>query len=818
MELQSGNKIISGIEPVDALLGRLDRGQLYLVHGEASEKSLFGIKFLIEGLKQGENGALVIRYSPEDAVQRFARAGYDCLQDVYSGRLVILEYSDDIIQKIGKLRDITPVLRELEWLLGETRPERLIFDPVASVLADAEGDLVCRANAFAEWARSFGATVVLIANEANPEIVRAFQSLVAESFRFDIGDVTEDAAPFIAFETSSAIPDQAIEVDSSRGIFLPYGADVPERADSNDAVPHPPSMAELESIREELREFRDVTPKEKPEPAYEANLTGDCLNILDATQPKTDTASVVSHQRPDDNLKTQRLTPIEEEEFQAPRANLILQPTSESIEELELQFGEPIKPAEAAPLIEGQLDELSDLLDDLAGATSPLDLDLPAFVSPASEVIESMTDQADSVTQNSDLFGGGPGVTDPCVSFIASDKSLSRRKADQAQMRHGRASDLSIDSAMAARAAELLLHPPEGTLDPSFPVTSFAPLPTVHKPTHQASAGENEVWARDFNVLIIEDDAETCDLLTQTLNDYSLEVVHDGVSGLARLISLKPDLVVLDFDLPIIDGFKVLTLIRSALNVPIIIVSGSRMRAIDRVMASELGADYYLTKPFSAKELKHKARQLIARYRGVSSWIMTPAGDYRPEPSRGGSESSAPASLQDRFIPYSEFAAEVEKSVKVAMDKGASFSIVGCRLKEMTEDGGRFALRLLGIVRDLARDADLSSTNPRNDLVTLLADTGAAGARAFAARLRARVLQDLNREPVVWLRSFPDLEDSIEATAAPAISSDGAKLNRRSSDRTRQANNHARRAPRADEKAGGTTDPRDSYIDLLEHL
>ena len=88
--------MVSGIEPVDELMGGLNQGELYLVHGEASGKSLFGFKFLIEGLKKGENGALVIRYSPEDAVRRFARLGYDCLEDVYSGRLVILEYSDDI--------------------------------------------------------------------------------------------------------------------------------------------------------------------------------------------------------------------------------------------------------------------------------------------------------------------------------------------------------------------------------------------------------------------------------------------------------------------------------------------------------------------------------------------------------------------------------------------------------------------------------------------------------------------------------------------------------------------------------------------------
>src|SRR5258705_173065 len=113
------------------------------------------------------------------------------------------------------------------------------------------------------------------------------------------------------------------------------------------------------------------------------------------------------------------------------------------------------------------------------------------------------------------------------------------------------------------------------------------------------------------------------------------------MSGLTKLISFKPDLVVLDFDLPVIDGSKVLTLIRSALNVPIVIISGLRLRALDRVMASELGADYYLTKPFSTKELKHKARQLIARYRGINSWITTPLSNGRGASARGSQESGS---------------------------------------------------------------------------------------------------------------------------------------------------------------------------------
>src|SRR5262245_36434168 len=269
MHLDSSKTIISGIEPIDELMGGLDRGQIYLVHGEADGKSLFGIKFLIEGLKHGENVALVVRSSPEDAVRRFARLGYDCLEDVYSGRLVILECSEEMINRIGKLRELTPVLRELEWLLGETRPRRLIFDPVTSVLAGAEGDLGVHTREFADWARSFGATVVLISNGSNPEIVENFEPLVAQSFRFDLREVGDRAARFIAFEKSSGIPDQAIEVDPCRGVILSR-----QPATSN-APPPPPSLAELESIREELRSVRDRIHQQEEEALADIDLLTD---------------------------------------------------------------------------------------------------------------------------------------------------------------------------------------------------------------------------------------------------------------------------------------------------------------------------------------------------------------------------------------------------------------------------------------------------------------------------------------------------------------------------------------------------------------
>jgi KaiC/GvpD/RAD55 family RecA-like ATPase len=251
---EAPKRIPSGIEPVDKLQDGLETGQLYLVHGESAGKSLFGIKFLIEGLKRGENGALVIRYSPEDAVRRFARLGYDCLEDVYSGRLVILEYSDDIILQISRLRELTPVLRELEWLLGETKPRRLVFDPVASLVVGETGNLKSRVEEFSGWARSFGGTAVMIANgESQQELIEHLMPLVAESIKFELKETDDRATRFIIFEKTPYLPPQPIEVDPSRGIFLlgrlpfvkpvqqaePVRKDEPEEQTQREAEPRP---------------------------------------------------------------------------------------------------------------------------------------------------------------------------------------------------------------------------------------------------------------------------------------------------------------------------------------------------------------------------------------------------------------------------------------------------------------------------------------------------------------------------------------------------------------------------------------------------
>lgn len=221
VQAQGRSIIPSGVEPVDKLLGGLHRGHLYLAHGDASGKSLFGLQFLIEGLKNGQTAALITPYSTENAVRRFARLGYDCLEDLRSGGLVIFKYPNDIAEQVFQLRHLAPLLRELEPILDESSPERVVFDPVNNLLAGEEqDDIAARTSEFAVWIRSFGANVVLVANGENGEVIECLTPSVKESFRFEVRESSDRVVRYIAFEKSPSIPDQSVRVDPSRGISL----------------------------------------------------------------------------------------------------------------------------------------------------------------------------------------------------------------------------------------------------------------------------------------------------------------------------------------------------------------------------------------------------------------------------------------------------------------------------------------------------------------------------------------------------------------------------------------------------------------------
>ena len=121
------------------------------------------------------------------------------------------------------------------------------------------------------------------------------------------------------------------------------------------------------------------------------------------------------------------------------------------------------------------------------------------------------------------------------------------------------------------------------------------------------------------NILIIEDDRDILELLTFNLGEEDYETLEacDGRDGLAMASRHMPDLIILDIMLPEMDGFDVCRGLKTdpqTASIPIIMLS-ARSQETDKVVGLELGADDYVTKPFSPRELTARIRAILRRYR-----------------------------------------------------------------------------------------------------------------------------------------------------------------------------------------------------------
>ena len=105
-------------------------------------------------------------------------------------------------------------------------------------------------------------------------------------------------------------------------------------------------------------------------------------------------------------------------------------------------------------------------------------------------------------------------------------------------------------------------------------------------------------------VLIVEDEKAIVDIIAFNLKreGYEVEEAYEGKGGLEKALSPQVDLVLLDVMLPGMDGFELLRRLREKSNVPVIMVT-AREEERDKVLGLDTGADDYITKPFSIKEL-----------------------------------------------------------------------------------------------------------------------------------------------------------------------------------------------------------------------
>jgi DNA-binding response OmpR family regulator len=171
-------------------------------------------------------------------------------------------------------------------------------------------------------------------------------------------------------------------------------------------------------------------------------------------------------------------------------------------------------------------------------------------------------------------------------------------------------------------------------------------------------------------VLLVDDDRDLIDVLTYILRREGYEVLaaYDGEQGWDRFQSDQPELVVLDANMPGLDGMEVCRRIREVSTAPVIMLT-ARTDDVDKIVGLELGADDYVTKPFSAKVLAARMKSVLARRnKGEPTQARVQAGDLvldleSHEVTKGG----VPAQLtplefrilyllamnEGRVIPYS---------------------------------------------------------------------------------------------------------------------------------------------------------------------
>ena len=117
-------------------------------------------------------------------------------------------------------------------------------------------------------------------------------------------------------------------------------------------------------------------------------------------------------------------------------------------------------------------------------------------------------------------------------------------------------------------------------------------------------------------ILVVEDEPSLQETLVYNLKKegYTVETVGDGREALDLARQLKPDLIVLDLMLPGMDGFEVTRVLRKEMTTPVLMLT-ARDDEIDRVVGLEVGADDYLTKPFSMRELMARVKAQLRRAR-----------------------------------------------------------------------------------------------------------------------------------------------------------------------------------------------------------
>ncbi len=183
-----------------------------------------------------------------------------------------------------------------------------------------------------------------------------------------------------------------------------------------------------------------------------------------------------------------------------------------------------------------------------------------------------------------------------------------------------------------------------------------------------------------YRILVVEDDKTLVEMLQYNLlrQGYEVQTAEDGRSGLRLAREQKPDLVLLDVMLPKMDGFEVCRLLRKELNSPVLMLT-ARTEEIDKIVGLEMGADDYITKPFSMRELLARVKAHLRRVEMIRE-------DFTAERS----DSGEPIQGSESILTFSNLVIDLDRR-EVFIDGGA------VRLKPMEFELLLFLARNQGI-------------------------------------------------------------------------------------------------------------------------
>ena len=131
---------------------------------------------------------------------------------------------------------------------------------------------------------------------------------------------------------------------------------------------------------------------------------------------------------------------------------------------------------------------------------------------------------------------------------------------------------------------------------------------------------EPEIEKNGKTILIVDDEPPIVDILFYNLKreGYNIIEANDGITAINMALEQKPDLILLDIMLPKLDGLSVCKRIKNTYNVPIIMLT-AKDNEIDKILGLELGADDYITKPFSVRELVARVKANLRKVEAVSN-------------------------------------------------------------------------------------------------------------------------------------------------------------------------------------------------------